>query len=147
MKKITLLIITAALTSCVSKETYTEKRTLTYPKGQTPHIKEMYLRNGTAVHTTERYVGVEQPHNDDPLIAEFPTEWEQNDLPAPQNNNHITIGSTKSEVARIQGTPTRITPGVQDEWWWYDQSYIVFDSRGGVTSWYQSRNNPLRIAI
>lgn len=145
MKKIALLVITAAMVSCVSKETYTEKRTLTYPKGQTPHIKEMYLRNGTAVHT-ERYVGVEQPHNDDPLIAEFPTEWEQNDLPAPQNNNHITIGSTKSEVARIQGTPTRIANNTDNEFWWYGMSYIVFDSQGTVKSWDQN-GGALKVAI
>lgn len=46
--KTTITILTAvALQACstISKETYTESRTLTYPKGGKPHIKEMYLRN------------------------------------------------------------------------------------------------------
>jgi len=40
-----LLAICLALCACGTvKETYTEKRTLTYPKGTTPNLKEMYLR-------------------------------------------------------------------------------------------------------
>jgi len=150
MKNLITIITAILLTSCVSKETYIEKRTLTYPKGQVPHIKEMYLKNGTTVHSTERYAGVpSEPQVGDDEAILFPPEWSNEDLPShePVHPTSITIGSSKSDVAKIQGTPTRITPGVQDEWWWYDHSYIVFDSRGGVTSWYQSRNNPLRVAI
>lgn len=42
-----ILLISLAMPACssVSKETYTESRTLTYPKGGYPHIKDMYLRN------------------------------------------------------------------------------------------------------
>ena len=42
-----ILLIALALPACssISKETYTESRTLTYPKGGYPHIKDMYLRN------------------------------------------------------------------------------------------------------
>lgn len=38
--------ITLALCACssVSKETYTETRTLRYPKGITPHLKDFYLQ-------------------------------------------------------------------------------------------------------
>jgi len=150
MKNLITIITAILLTSCVSKETYTEKRTLTYPKGKVPHIKEMHLKNGTTVHSAERYAGVpSEPQVGDDEAILFPPEWSNEDLPShePAHPTSITIGSSKSDVAKIQGTPTRITPGVQDEWWWYDHSYIVFDSRGGVTSWYQSRNNPLRVAI
>jgi len=43
--KTILLASCLALCACgTAKETYTEKRTLTYPKGTTPNLKEMYLR-------------------------------------------------------------------------------------------------------
>ena len=47
MKAIIGLLSVAILSACssTSKEVYTEKRTLTYPKGGSPHLKEMYLRN------------------------------------------------------------------------------------------------------
>jgi hypothetical protein len=47
-------------------------------------------------------------------------------------SNFITIGSSKSDVARIQGTPTKV-----DEygWWTYGNSIIYFDWRGRVKSW------------
>lgn len=44
MKNI-LLASCLALCACgTARETYTEKRVLTYPKGTTPNLKEMYLR-------------------------------------------------------------------------------------------------------
>lgn len=139
MKKI-ILLIPIILTSCVSKETYIEKRTLTYPKGQVPHIKEMYLKNGTAVHSAERYAGVPtQPQGNDDEALLFPPEWSNNDLPShePAHPTSITIGSSKSDVAKIQGTPTTIADCLDEEWWWYGSSYIVF-KQGAVKSWNQS---------
>ena len=38
--------------SSVSKETYTEKRILTYPKKCSPHIKEMYLGGANSIRTS-----------------------------------------------------------------------------------------------
>jgi len=139
MKKI-ILLIPIILTSCVSKETYIEKRTLTYPKGQAPHIKEMYLKNGTTVHSAERYAGVPtQPQGNDDEALLFPPEWSNNDLPShePAHSTSITIGSSKSDVAKIQGTPTTIADGFGEEWWWYGNSYIVF-KQGAVQRWNQS---------
>ncbi len=48
MKKLITLLLIAGLQACssISKETYTEMRTLTYPKGGQPHLKEMYLKDG-----------------------------------------------------------------------------------------------------
>jgi len=47
-KKMKLLTATLSLALCacssVSKETYTETRTLRYPKGITPHLKDFYLQ-------------------------------------------------------------------------------------------------------
>lgn len=148
MKNLITIITAILLTSCVSKETYIEKRTLTYPKGQVPHIKEMYLKNGTTVHSAERYAGVpSEPQVGDDEAILFPPEWSNEDLPShePAHPTSITIGSSKSDVAKIQGTPTRITPGVQDEWWWYGNSYIVF-KQGAVKSWNQG-GGALNVAI
>ena len=63
------------------------------------------------------------------------------------NNNHqisqsqpqrnvITIGSTKSDVIRIQGTPTSLNKydSFGEEWWWYRTSYIKFKN-SRVDSW------------
>ena len=68
-KYIITALIAAALPACssVSTETYTEKRTLTYPKGGHPHIKDMYLRNennsGVATH------GVNPINNNNVMVA------------------------------------------------------------------------------
>jgi len=47
-------------------------------------------------------------------------------------SNFITIGSTKSDVVRIQGTPTQVN---EYGWWDYGNSTIYFDWRGRVKSW------------
>jgi hypothetical protein len=64
MKAIICLLSVAILSACssTSKEVYTEKRTLKYPKGGTPHIKEMYLRNEQPQVVTQqpaRYTGID----------------------------------------------------------------------------------------
>ncbi len=52
----------------------------------------------------------------------------------------ITVGSSKSDVVRIQGTPTSIIPVMgTTEWWWYGTSYIVFE-KSRVASWSSSGN-------
>jgi|688.fasta_scaffold1368558_2 hypothetical protein len=63
MKNI-LLASCLALCACgTAKETYTEKRVLTYPKGTTPNLKEMYLRedktpSAASVVENNTYTGV-----------------------------------------------------------------------------------------
>ena len=62
MKKLITLLLIAGLQACstVSKETYTEMRTLTYPKGGQPHLKEMYLKDGK--HQEQNtYIGTNDP--------------------------------------------------------------------------------------
>ncbi len=66
-KKMKLLTATLTLALCacsVSKETYTETRTLHYPKGKTPHLKDFYLQPGVeaqqqpTTNSTPDYAGV-----------------------------------------------------------------------------------------
>jgi hypothetical protein len=66
-KKMKLLTATLSLALCacssVSKETYTETRTLRYPKGITPHLKDFYLQPGAeaqqqTTNSTPTYAGV-----------------------------------------------------------------------------------------
>jgi hypothetical protein len=67
-KKMKLLTATLTLALCacsVSKETYTETRTLHYPKGITPHLKDFYLQPGAeqpqpqpTINSTPDYAGV-----------------------------------------------------------------------------------------
>ena len=53
MKRILLLLPLLFIgCSSVSKETYTEKRILTYPKKCSPHIKEMYLGGANSIRTS-----------------------------------------------------------------------------------------------
>ncbi len=62
MKKLILLLLIAGLQACstISKETYTETRTLTYPKGGEPHLKEMYLKDNK--HQEQNtYIGTNDP--------------------------------------------------------------------------------------
>lgn len=82
MRQITILLLIVGLQACstISKETYTETRTLTYPKGGEPHLKEMYLKDNK--HQEQNtYIGtntpepVQQPEpyvNDHDLIAPVP---------------------------------------------------------------------------
>jgi hypothetical protein len=66
-KKMKLLTATISLALCacsVSKETYTETRTLRYPKGITPHLKDFYLQPGAEqpqpqpTNSTPDYAGI-----------------------------------------------------------------------------------------
>jgi len=51
-------------------------------------------------------------------------------------SNFLTIGSTKNDVAIIQGTPTKVNEfGSLGSWWTYGSSRIEFDSRGRIESW------------
>jgi len=89
MKKLITLLLIAGLQACstVSKETYTETRTLTYPKGGEPHLKEMYLKDGK--HQEQNtYIGT----NDPQPVVQPPPEPYINDVdliaPVPEVNNY-----------------------------------------------------------
>ena len=102
MKKLILLLAIAWLQACstVSKETYTEMRTLTYPKGGQPHLKEMYLKDNK--HQEQNtYIGTNEPQpvqtapepyvNDVDLIA-----------PVPEVNNYQTSVEPEREMTLDQ---------------------------------------------
>lgn len=91
MKQITILLLAAGLQACstISKETYTETRTLTYPKGGEPHLKEMYLKDGK--HQEQNtYIGTNEPQ---PVHRPAPEPY-VNDVdliaPVPEVNNYQT---------------------------------------------------------
>ena len=85
MKKSILILAIAGLQACssVSKETYTETRTLTYPKGGQPHLKEMYLQDGNQEQHT--YIGAAPTPTPEPYVSDH-------DLiaPVPEVNNYQT---------------------------------------------------------
>jgi len=88
MKKLILLLLIAGLQACstISKETYTEMRTLTYPKGGQPHLKEMYLRDGK--HQEQNtYIGTNEPQPAQPAPEPYVSD---HDLiaPVPEVNNY-----------------------------------------------------------
>ena len=93
MKKLILLLLIAGLQACstVSKETYTEMRTLTYPKGGQPHLKEMYLKDGK--HQEQNtYIGTNDPQPVHQPIPQPTPEPYVNDVdliaPVPEVNNY-----------------------------------------------------------
>jgi len=72
--KITLIILAMSLCACSSmhKETYTETRQFHYPKGTTPHIKEMYMHKPQEV--TQPQVNepvIHQEFNHDPVDFDY----------------------------------------------------------------------------
>ncbi len=68
-KYIITALIVSALPACssISKETYTESRTLTYPKGGYPHIKDMYLRNDNSGNVSTH--GVNPVNNNNVMVS------------------------------------------------------------------------------
>jgi|LakMenEpi03Aug12_release.lakeMendotaPanAssembly.Ray.scaffolds.fasta_scaffold768077_2 hypothetical protein len=134
------ILLAGALVSCssISKETYTERRILTYPKKSTPHIKDMYLQEPKT--QTHQIIQHPEPQAETP-VADF--DYINPDLPT---NDTITIGSTKQDVAGVLGSPTKVQKGVDTDMWWYKSSYIVFDSAGQVEG-YSENGTPLKISI
>ena len=63
---------------------------------------------------------------------------------APQ---HFTLGSHKDEVARIQGTPTRITDFGLFEVWDYGWSSVRFSSRAGTVTGWDNRGGNLKVKM
>lgn len=91
MKKPILLLAIAGLQACssISKETYTETRTLTYPKGGDPHLKEMYLRDGK--HQEQNtYIGTNTPEPITQPVRQPEPYVSDHDLiaPVPEVNNY-----------------------------------------------------------
>lgn len=55
-----------------------------------------------------------------------------------EKSNYFTIGSSRQDVLRIQGTPSRITEDV----WHYGRSKVFFEN-GRVSGWKESPGDPL----
>ncbi len=103
MKKLILLLAIAGLQACstISKETYTEMRTLTYPKGGQPHLKEMYLKDNK--HQEQNtYIGT----NDTQPVHQPAPEPYVNDVdliaPVPEVNNYQTSVEPEREMTLDQ---------------------------------------------
>lgn len=102
MKKPILLLAIAGLQACstISKETYTETRTLTYPKGGEPHLKEMYLKDNK--HQEQNtYIGTNEPQPAQPAPEPYINDV---DLiaPVPEVNNYQTSVEPEREMTLDQ---------------------------------------------
>jgi hypothetical protein len=107
MKKPILLLAIAGLQACstISKETYTEMRTLTYPKGGQPHLKEMYLKDNK--HQEQNtYIGTNEPQPaHQPIPQPVPEPYvSDHDLiaPVPEVNNFQTSVEPEREMTLDQ---------------------------------------------
>ena len=106
MKLQQIAVITTALAvqACsTSKETYTETRTLTYPKKSVPHIKDFYLQNQQQAEPTTPvnapvYAGI-LPDND-----VLPQENPEQELERLQHQNALLSAQIYNETLRNQLT-------------------------------------------
>jgi hypothetical protein len=104
--KLQIAVITTALAvqacSTVSKETYTETRTLSYPKKSVPHIKDFYLQNQQAETpapvNAPVYAGI-LPDND-----VLPQENPEQELERLQHQNALLSAQIYNETLRNQLT-------------------------------------------
>lgn len=71
--KITLILLAMSLCACSSmhKETYTETRNFHYPKGTTPHLKEMYMHKPQVSEPLAREPVIHQEFNHDPVDFDY----------------------------------------------------------------------------
>ena len=104
--KLQIAVITTALAvqACsTSKETYTETRTLTYPKKSIPHIKDFYLQNQQQAEPTTPvnapvYAGI-LPDND-----VLPQENPEQELERLQHQNALLSAQIYNETLKNQLT-------------------------------------------
>jgi hypothetical protein len=116
MKKLILLLLIAGLQACstISKETYTETRTLTYPKGGEPHLKEMYLKDGK--HQEQNtYIGTNDPQPAQPAPEPYVND---NDLiaPVPEVNNYQASYQEEKTLDEILEENRIIQAKLDNEW-------------------------------
>jgi hypothetical protein len=69
----------------------------------------------------------------------------QEQRPAVSAPNFITIGSSKSDVVRIQGTPTEIKTWSWGDDWCFGYSKISFDTRDRVKEWINRGNLKVKL--
>jgi len=73
----------------------------------------------------------------------------QEQRPAVSAPDFITIGSSKSDVVRVQGTPTDFydRPRGSKDVWYYGSSRLVFDFNDKVQSWNNNGNLKVKMQI
>ena len=69
----------------------------------------------------------------------------QEQRPAVSAPSFITIGSSKSDVVRIQGTPTEIKTWSWGDDWCFGYSKISFDTRDRVKEWINRGNLKVKL--
>jgi hypothetical protein len=98
--KTTLILLTMSLCACstVSKETYTERREFTYPKGTTPHLKHMYMHQDPEVRRAEPIQPVNQEY-DYTQTGDVPTNIGSNILDV-QNQNRLLYAQMVNKLLK-----------------------------------------------
>ena len=72
----------------------------------------------------------------------------QEQRPAVSTPSFITIGSSKSDVVRVQGTPTSLTDYTYSgDVWNYGYSSITFDTKDKVKQWNNAGNLKVKMQI
>lgn len=101
--KITLILLAMSLCACSSmhKETYTETRQFHYPKGTTPHIKEMYMHKPQEV--TQPQVSepvINQEFNHDPVDFDFVGDMPEKTLEEIEHENKVLYALKVNKMMR-----------------------------------------------
>ena len=75
----------------------------------------------------------------------YPSLSSYNYRPQVFSQDFITIGSSKGDVIRVQGTPTHIFDYSSGDTWYYDVSRVSFDTNDRVKSW--SNDGKLKVKM
>jgi hypothetical protein len=77
--------------SSMTKETYTETRHFHYPKGTTPHLKEMYMHKPLVSEPQVREPVIHQEFNHDPVDFDYVGDMPQQEKTLEEINNENNI--------------------------------------------------------
>jgi len=100
--KTTLILLAMSLCACSSmtKETYTETREFHYPKGATPHLKDMYMHKGPEVRQAEPVIHQEINHNPDPVDFDYVGDLPQKTLEEIEHENKVLYALKVNKMMR-----------------------------------------------
>lgn len=139
--RITVAIFTLALASC----TYAPRST---------SIDNNYNARQMAIGVTEQSQdAMTSTIHEEEAIAERDLQEShssyapQDQRPAVSTPNFITIGSSKSDVVRVQGTPTEIRTWSWGDDWFFGFSKISFDTHNRVKEWTNNGNLKVKMQI
>jgi hypothetical protein len=99
--KITLIILAMSLCACSSmhKETYTETRNFHYPKGTTPHLKEMYMHK-PLVNEPQAEPVIHQEFNHDPVDFDYVGDMPEKTLEEIEHENKVLYALKVNKMMR-----------------------------------------------